>query len=169
VDPTTFITIRCYLPTFDGFIDGWAPIYWTKESFKARTTLDEATRCWVWTSPRSGNGYGWASPTFAYRVAYVLFKGPLSPELEPDHLCKNKLCVNPDHLEAVTKKVNILRSDSISAKNARKIHCKHGHLLEGDNLKIRYDKKGRPHRVCITCERMRAHETRRRARENTES
>lgn len=69
--------------------------------------------CWVWTGPIGTNGYGIMSyrwRTFnTHRLAYQEVKGPIPKDLEIDHLCMNKLCQNPQHLEAVTHKENMRR------------------------------------------------------------
>jgi hypothetical protein len=64
--------------------------------------------CWEWESYRSPLGYGrcqWNGRpgAIAHRVLFEALNGPLSPGLEVDHLCKNKACIRPDHLEAVTR------------------------------------------------------------------
>lgn len=89
--------------------------------------------CWEWQSNRDMQGYGrfcfngekWR----AHRMSYKIFKGELIEGLVIDHLCRNKRCVNPDHLEQVTNKENILRGESPMAKLARRTHCSKGHLL----------------------------------------
>jgi hypothetical protein len=83
----------------------------------------------------------------AHRYAYLMFKGEIPEGLTIDHLCRFTSCVNPDHLEAVTLKVNILRGGTIFAVNSRKTHCHRGHPLEGRNLRI--NKKGE--RNCRAC------------------
>ena len=73
----------------------------------------------------------------AHRVSYVHFKGLIPEELELDHLCRNPSCVNPEHLEPVTHRENILRSPTNPlAKNAAVTHCPKGHPYEGYNLMI---------------------------------
>lgn len=98
--------------------------------------------CIEWVGGTNGKGYGrlrvGGIKRAAHRVAYELAKGQIPPGYEPDHLCRNTLCVNADHLEAVTKRVNILRGFGAPAQHARKTHCKHGHPLSGDNLRIRH-------------------------------
>jgi hypothetical protein len=64
-----------------------------------------------------------------------------------DHLCRVRVCVNPDHLEAVTHKVNIHRSPTHSAN---KTHCKHGHSLSGNNLGEAHP-NGKKKRFCLIC------------------
>jgi hypothetical protein len=84
------------------------------------------------------NGYGRiqvGSKTIgAHRVAWEQANGPIPPGMVVDHLCRNPACINVNHMEAVTPRVNILRGFSQSAINARKTKCKRGHPLEGSNL-----------------------------------
>ena len=96
--------------------------------------------CWEWTAQRNW-GYGRFALTHrkmvrAHRFSYELHKGPIPQGLVIDHLCRNKACVNPDHLELVTNRENVLRGVGTSAVNAKKTHCKRGHHLSGDNLYV---------------------------------
>lgn len=86
---------------------------------------------------------------FIHRVVYEDIVGTIEDNLVIDHLCRNTLCINTDHLEAVTNKENILRGNGAPAVNARKTLCVRGHRLYGENLRIRKD--GR--RVCISCQK----------------
>lgn len=93
--------------------------------------------CWDWVGyhrpSRGGNvyGYWWLNgrQTPAHRAMYERHKGTIPAGLTLDHLCRNTICVNPAHLEAVTGKENILRGNGIPARNARKTHCPKGHPL----------------------------------------
>jgi len=73
----------------------------------------EPSGCWIWTGSLNGKGYGqmyWRGRVWAaHRVSYALLGGPLMDGLELDHLCRNRPCVNPDHLEQVTHRVNVVR------------------------------------------------------------
>lgn len=110
--------------------------------------------CWQWNKSLC-DGYGEfrvAHPVKrwkAHRFAYLLYKGELPEFL--DHLCRNRGCVNPDHLEGVTKRENILRGVGITAKQARQTHCKRGHEFNEINT---YKKKDG--RECRTCHNMRS-------------
>lgn len=106
--------------------------------------------CWIWLANKIG-GYGQFTITGrikvqAHRFSYELLKGPIPCGLQIDHLCKNPSCVNPDHLQPVTARENTLRSNSLSALNARKKFCSRGHEFSGDNLVF----QGRRRR-CRTC------------------
>jgi hypothetical protein len=110
--------------------------------------------CWSWTAWRDKHGYGRVSVgsvrKLAHRVVYELCVGPIPGGLELDHLCRNRACINPDHLEPVTHHENLMRGDGVSARNARKTHCPRGHALSGNNLYV--DPKG--DRECRTCRRI---------------
>lgn len=84
--------------------------------------------CWNWTGPIFSNGYGHISAvtfgtTLAHRAFYVAHKGAVPDGLDLDHLCRNRQCVNPDHLEPVTRSVNIQRG----VKSRMQGRCKRGH------------------------------------------
>lgn len=91
--------------------------------------------CWEWTAARNQFGYGVIhrldeGSRLAHRILYEMLVGPIPEGLELDHLCRNRGCVRPSHLEAVTRQVNILRGDNpriVKARNASKTHCPHGH------------------------------------------
>lgn len=110
--------------------------------------------CWNWSGSsykNSGNlRYGMlyfrGKVHRVHRFFYEIIKGPIPKGLEIDHLCRNTLCFNPEHLEAVTTRINCLRGNSVPAINARKTHCKRGHELYGYNLVK--TKKGRECRSC---------------------
>ncbi len=106
--------------------------------------------CWEWQGCTS-NGYGQINidrkTTRAHRFIYEYYHGKISSELQIDHLCSNRKCVNPNHLEQVTQQENNLRSMSISGINSRKTHCIRGHKFTDEN--IYYWKKSRHCRICI--------------------
>ena len=102
--------------------------------------------CWLWTGSLT-KGYGQLSSPFkggvpykAYRLSYEWAKGPIPEELEIDHLCRTHACVNPDHLEAVTHRVNMQRGEVgyVAAGIQRaKTHCPQGHPYDMFNTEIR--------------------------------
>ncbi len=114
--------------------------------------------CWIWMGAcrDSGKGYGrvWANgqSLYAHRAVYELLRGPIPEGLTLDHLCKVRCCVNPSHLEIVTRIENAMRGLGPLANNARKTHCKNGHLFTEENTDIRRTKSsvgiGRRCRTC---------------------
>jgi hypothetical protein len=109
--------------------------------------------CWLWLGALNGPRYGYfgfgGRARLAHRVSYELHKGPIPDGLEIDHLCRVTFCVNPDHLEAVTKSVHALRGDGrwvTKARFAMQTHCRHGHLYDEANTMISGGK-----RYCRTC------------------
>lgn len=132
---------------------------------KVRVTLGG---CWLWLAATQSTKWGeygafWDGEKLqrAHRVAYKLFRGELPDDLHLDHTCRNTLCVNPWHLEAVTKKVNTLRGMSPAALHARQTHCFRGHPFDVANT---YWAKGRhgPQRQCRVCRALYQQQLRRR-------
>lgn len=113
--------------------------------------------CWLWLghTTRTGYGIGYFGSTpkivQAHRYFYTAFKGEIPNGLTIDHLCRVRCCVNPDHMEAVPMRTNVLRGTSFSARNARKTMCKNGHEFSDDNTWTFTDKKGRVSRKCKEC------------------
>lgn len=130
----------------------------TLERFEEKYIPEPNSGCWLWTAG-TACGYGafkddiWGEQR-AHRVSYRFYKGDIPPGKEIDHLCKVKLCVNPEHLEAVPHKINMFRADQgVVAKNWHKTHCVNGHELSGDNISIRKHGITEKSRVCLLCER----------------
>ena len=116
--------------------------------------VEKTGYCWRWKGPKNQYGYGvigvgrrTQGTMLAHRLAYMLTKGEIPEGLTLDHLCRVRDCVNPEHLEPVTRKENNRRGNGFSGRNAQKTHCKNGHPLSGDNLIVRASGM----RNCRTC------------------
>ena len=133
--------------------------------FMAKVKFNQSG-CWTWTGAKNPNGYAnFMYPrkgrfTNAHVVSYLIFRGPIPPNLEIDHLCRIRHCVNPFHLELVTSAENNRRGYSASAINQRKTHCIYGHPLSGDNLFMQIRKTSAPSRICKICRSRRMREYR---------
>lgn len=110
-----------------------------EERFWRYVTKGEPDECWLWRGGRM-KGYGsfflevdGGRTSGAHRASHILFIGPIPEGYEVDHLCKVTLCVNPRHLEAVTRDENRRRSDAISERNRAKTHCPAGHAYDEAN------------------------------------
>ena len=114
--------------------------------------------CIEWIASLNGVGYGqfYLGPGLgncgAHRWSYEHHVGPIADGLELDHLCRNRACVNPEHLEPVTHRVNALRGAGVGAIAASKTHCPWGHPYSGPNLYI-YPTSG--YRGCRACRKRR--------------
>lgn len=93
--------------------------------------------CWPWQACTRADGYGasWngQKSDVAHRIAYRLAIGPIPAGLTLDHLCRNRACVNPDHLEPVTQRTNVLRGEGITARLLKRTHCSKGHPWDEAN------------------------------------
>lgn len=123
-----------------------------EERFWAKVQLPaEPDGCLVWVGARTSHGYGHmnvkGSFVKAHRLSLELLVGPIPTGLVVDHLCRNKACVNPNHLEPVTQKVNVHRGEGVAAIKARKTHCLNGHEFTVENTYV--DRLGG--RRCKTC------------------
>ncbi len=122
--------------------------------------------CWLWLGGKTYNGYGlfgrgrseggkgiWRTQR-AHRISYELTMGEIPDGLTLDHLCRNRLCVNPAHLEPVTRGENVLRGETIPRINHEKTACKNGHEFTESNI---YRRPDNPRwRGCLKCRRSRS-------------
>ena len=122
--------------------------------------------CWFWLGPKHTHGYGLTTidgrTRYAHRVMYENAIGPIPSGLQIDHLCEEKSCVNPEHLEAVTPYENCVRSEGTAKRGATQTHCKRGHEFTAENT---YRPSTHPRRKeCRTCKRNRTNAYKKRRR-----
>ena len=124
--------------------------------------------CIEWTGWTNGDGYGQMYEeghhgriTRIHRWSYEQFVGPIPDGMQIDHLCRNRPCVRPSHLEPVTSRENTLRGEGIAARRAAQTHCKRGHEFTPENTRV-----DGTSRVCRACARLRWHERKARVRAN---
>jgi hypothetical protein len=141
---------------------------------KVEEPFDAINDCWVWKAARSQKGYGQfrIGPRgagsnrniLAHVWAYEFFNGPVPKGNELHHICETKSCVNPSHLEPLTRAEHMRRSPnwraSMGARGRAKTHCRHGHPLSGNNLYL----DGRGRRNCRECHKLNARRFRARAK-----
>ena len=120
------------------------------------------TGCWFWSGSHNNSGYarinlkttksktGWKT-CYLHRVTYEMYVGPIPNGKQIDHLCRQRGCCNPEHLEAVTPQQNVARGLASAVNAAHKTHCPYGHEYNDDNTYI--DSKGWQH--CNECRRQR--------------
>jgi len=123
-----------------------------KERIQSRISIDDKG-CWIWQGTTTSEGYGQtihqAKKLYTHRLAYELWRGQIHEGLVIDHLCRNRACCNPGHLEVVSRGMNALRGVGSPAVHAVKTHCLRGHEFTPDNT---YTPTSSPnHRNCRTC------------------
>ncbi|MEU7163131.1 HNH endonuclease signature motif containing protein [Streptomyces morookaense] len=116
---------------------------------------DTGAGCWEWAGTRTLQGYGqfWLDGRnqYAHRIAYEVVVAPIPDGLVIDHLCRNRACVNPGHLEPVTNRTNLLRGVGFAAAKARQTHCIRGHRFDTANTR----RATNGTRKCRACDRER--------------
>ena len=131
------------------------------ERFMDKVCPEPNSGCWLWTGNIAGGGYAYIGVKSEngklvnkrdHRAMYACVEGDIPQTLVLDHLCRVRSCVNPDHLEPVTRAENVRRGTGPGMARDRKNsknHCKNGHPLSGDNVRT----NSRGVRMCITCYR----------------
>jgi HNH endonuclease len=132
----------------------------------AKIKVDPIFQCWIWIAKKVRAGYGVTGigsrtdgsrrSVYTHRFFYEMLVAKIPEGLQIDHLCRVRACCNPNHLEPVTARENLLRGETLPAMCSKKTHCPLGHPYDEDNTII---KRGK-HRNCRTCENRRVREWR---------
>src|SRR3990167_1418184 len=134
------------------------------ELFEAKYIPEPMSGCWIWLASLNRWGYArFQDSGQAHRKAYEYWKGPIPEGLDLDHLCRVRCCVNPAHLEPVSRQTNLLRGIGFPAIYANTTHCPKGHPYEGMNC-IKEVDRGYIHRRCRICKNERQFRYNRRVR-----
>jgi len=120
------------------------------DKLDTRTSVDGITGCWNWTCRTTAAGYGTLSIRArnfaAHRLSFTRHKGDIPDGLVLDHLCRNRRCINPAHLEAVTDQINMLRGMALGAVAQREGVCKRGHP------RSEYGRQNNVRTYCTACQ-----------------
>lgn len=125
------------------------PINMREKILPSEESRYNGSQCWEWLGATNSKGYGCVTngkgkSVLSHRTAYQIIVGEIPEGMTIDHLCRNKTCLNTDHLEPVTTQENTRRH------YATVTHCKKGHELSGDNVYRKKRSYGHQ-RVCRTC------------------
>jgi hypothetical protein len=116
---------------------GSRPDKLTRAGILSRVTIDQ-NGCWIWRGKRrTKGGYATYQNTTAHRFVYKQLVGDVRADWDVDHLCRVRDCVNPEHLEAVTRRENLMRGNTRTAQRAAQTHCVHGHEFTPQNTYIK--------------------------------
>lgn len=141
--------------------------------FWSHVTVDAESGCWNWSRVDPTTGYGRLylnerrKKEYAHRFSYAIHSGPLVLGMDIDHLCRNRACCNPDHLEQVSHAENVRRGES-GARRQEATHCLNGHEWTPNNTHLRTTSQGRVRRVCRACDKARSNAKRERLAELAE-
>ena len=109
------------------------PVLNEKDVERFFVKVKKTNTCWIWTASKTKNGYGAFGIRnimyYTHRVSYFIKHGKISKILSIDHLCHNRICVNPNHLQEVTQKENTIRGDT-GLHHKIKTHCPNGHSYD---------------------------------------
>jgi hypothetical protein len=141
-------------------IKDYTPFFAAAPRFFQKIAVNDGSgdTCWQWIGAKRALGYGkikicgrWFP---AHRLAWILCYKSIDENLDIDHLCENKSCVNPAHLDLVTSKVNVMRTNNLGSNRGYyglRTHCKYGHPFSTENTRITFN----PYRRrCRTCQRL---------------
>lgn len=135
-----------------------------KKRFWNNVSAASAEGCWKWNGPISIYGYGRLMESvgnrktkqlMAHRFAYEEIVGKIKEGMTIDHVCRNRSCVNPAHMEIVTRAENSMRAHSKNMDAMRDNRCTKGHKIEGENLVLEKRKNGSERKRCRTCAKLR--------------
>lgn len=123
------------------------------ERFLLQWARDLETGCWEWSGSTAGGGYARLSVdgerVQAHRWVYEELIGDIPEGRDLDHLCRNRGCVNPGHVEPVTRRENLVRGETRIAEQVEQTHCKRGHEFTEENTYVTSEGK----RQCRACKR----------------
>jgi hypothetical protein len=140
----------------------------TLERLEAKIIPEPNSGCWLWLGSISYDGYARARGPQGrlwqvHRLMYEHYLGKIPEGLVTDHLCRVRCCVNPRHLEIVSRAENVRRGISLSTHNRNKTHCPNGHPYAEGNLRISRGKDGCLRRACKKCGNARSRKCRAKA------